>query len=250
MWAESGAGHGEIGHTLSLAPIGGRVAFLSELKDLQMRSALLFQGSIEIWNIDQKTSSKPGLPAVDEGLSWFPDGRRLAYVKMIDRKSDAKWIDPADPIANSFIQWNWDQIPAVFIHDVDAQTETFLHVGWKPVVSIDGSKVVLGDRDGHFYSLDSATGRESPLTGPGKDWPIAMLDAQTLLALCVPTAGAEVKFAKFYSPIGRGPPELLSVKLARTDSQEFQTVVPWFDPRAEISYGTGATPRRLPGKSD
>src|SRR5271156_3082699 len=51
LWAETSIGHGEIGHSMSLAPTGGRVAFLSGLKDLQMPSSLLSQGSIEIWNI-------------------------------------------------------------------------------------------------------------------------------------------------------------------------------------------------------
>ena len=241
MWAESSAGHGEIGHHLSLAPIGGRVAFLSELKDLQMPSALLFKGSIEFWNIEDKSSTKTNLFAIDEGLSWFPDGKRLAYVKMIDPKGDTRRVDSADPIANSFIKWNWGQIPAVFIHDADNRTESFVHVGWKPIVSEDGSEMIIGDRDSNFYAMDIANGRTSPLTGPGKSWPIAMPDANTLLSLCAPTAGTDVTYASFYRPAGSGPSDLLSAKLTRTDSQAFQTVIPFIDRRNEISFGVGIT---------
>jgi hypothetical protein len=238
MWADSAAGHGEIGHTLSLAPTGGRVAFLSGLEDVQMPSALLMRGSIEIWNIDQKTGIKTDLRALDEGLSWFPDGKRLAYVKLIDRNGNPAVNDPAEAVANSFLVWNWDRIPAVFIHDVESQTETFVHTGWKPIVSVDGTRVLVGDRNNTFYCVELATGKTCPLTGPGKDWPIAMLDANTLLAICIPTVGTEVKFTEFYSPLSR-PKQMLAVKLARTDLQAFQTVIPYIDPRAEVSFGLG-----------
>jgi hypothetical protein len=238
MWAESAAGQGEIGHKMSLAPTSGRVAFLSGLKELQMPSALLFQGSIEIWNIDKKAGKKTDLLAIDQGLSWFPDGKHLAYVKMIERNSNVKLIDPIDPIANSFIQWNWDQVPGIFIYDAEHQTETFLHTGWSPIVSTDGSRVIISDRDSHFYYAESATGKTAPLTGPGKDWPLAMLDANTLLAMCPPTVGINLKFTNFYGPLS-GPQQLLAIKLARTDSQAFQTVFPYTDPRADISFGLG-----------
>jgi len=236
LWAETSIGQGEIGHSISFAPTGGRVAFLSGLKDLQMPSAFLSQGSIEIWNIDQKTGKKTNLRGLDQGLSWFPDGKRLAYVKMVSRL-DARVNNRADPIAVSFLDWNWDRIPAVFICDVDSQTETFLHAGWCPIVSIDGSKAIIGDRDGSSYCVDIGTGKTSSLTGPGKNGPIAMLDDRTLLAACYPTAGTKVKFSGAW-PVN-GPAEMFAVKLTRTDSQAFQTVIPYIASRTHISFGLG-----------
>ncbi len=65
-----------------------------------------------------------------------------------------------------------------------------------------------------------------------------MLDAETVLALCAPTADADVRFSPFYSPLS-SPKELLAVKLARTDSDSFQTVIPYVDPRGCLSFGPG-----------
>jgi hypothetical protein len=234
MWAT----HGEIGRTMALAPTGGRVAFLTGLKGDQMPSALLFEGSIEIWNIDQKLREKTDLQAVDEGLSWFPDGKRLAYVKMIDRASNQQLIDPADPMAESYIQW--DRIPAIFIRDVGTDTETFLHVGWHPNVSVDGSKVLIFGFGGSAYCDEVATGRTYPLTGPGKDGPIAMLDDNTLLASCYPTAGTKVKFEGAW-PVN-GPGEIWAIKLTRIDSWDFQTVIPYVAGGMDISFGQIAKP--------
>ena len=85
MWATSPAGHGEIGEHLAIAPIRGRVAFVSELKPLEMPSAYLNVGDVEIWDVDKKVGQKAGVRALDEGIAWFPDGQRLAYVKLVER---------------------------------------------------------------------------------------------------------------------------------------------------------------------
>src|SRR5205807_755765 len=87
MWAATPAGHGEIGHHLALAPVHGRVAFLSGLSSVQMPSAYLHVGSVEIWDVDKKAGRKRDIRALDEGLAWFPDGKRLAYVKLVDPKA-------------------------------------------------------------------------------------------------------------------------------------------------------------------
>src|SRR5438874_12864986 len=48
MWATTGAGHGEIGKHLALAPRGGRVVFMTGLVRAQMPGALLSEGFVEI----------------------------------------------------------------------------------------------------------------------------------------------------------------------------------------------------------
>src|SRR5205823_12272354 len=49
MWATTAAGRGEIGQHLALAPVGGRVAFLSGTTNVQMPSGLRTVGLLEIW---------------------------------------------------------------------------------------------------------------------------------------------------------------------------------------------------------
>ncbi len=161
LWAESAAGHGEIGHVLSLAPVGGRVAVLSGLTVLQMPSTYLSQGSIEIWNIDQKTGNKTDLLAVDEGLLvGSTDGKRLAYVKIVDRNSNAKVNDPADPIADSFLKWNWGSNPrSVHLRCGSQNRKRFCMWVGSPSSRLTATKVIIGDRDGNFYCVDLAAGQ-------------------------------------------------------------------------------------------
>ena len=110
---------------LALSPVGGRVALHTDLSGVHMPNALLHVGSIEIWSIDRRQSVKRDVNAIDSPLAWFPDGKRLAYVKLADPRAGAARQD--DTFARKFR--NWKKIPSVFVWDVDAGTETFLHVG-------------------------------------------------------------------------------------------------------------------------
>src|SRR5438445_13179463 len=58
LWATSAIGKGEIGKALALAPIGGHLAFLTQLKDAQMPGALLSEGLVELRDVEKKTGSK------------------------------------------------------------------------------------------------------------------------------------------------------------------------------------------------
>jgi hypothetical protein len=81
-----------------------------------------------------------------------------------------------------------------------------------------------------------ATGKSTSATWPGLWTPIALPANDLVLSLCLPTEGMKVRFTEHNSPL-RGPKEMLSLKLARLNSNEFQTVVPHIDPRTTISFG-------------
>ena len=142
LWSTT-LGNGQIGSHLALSPVGGRVAFHTDLTYVHMPTAALFVGSIEIWNIDSKLSVKRDVNAIDAPLAWFPDGKRLAYVKLADPREGAVRRD--DSFARRFR--NWKKIPCVFVWDVDAGTETFLHVGSRLIVSQDGRFVFISEYD-------------------------------------------------------------------------------------------------------
>ena len=86
MWAR----HGEIGKYLALAPSGGKVALLSAVKKKQMPGALLGVGTIEIWDVARRKSLAVDAMALDQPMSWFPDGMRLAYVKLVPSNQSSK----------------------------------------------------------------------------------------------------------------------------------------------------------------
>jgi hypothetical protein len=233
MWANTGAGHGDIGSDLVLSPVGGRVAFLSGLTHVQMPSAYLSAGTVEIWDVAKKTGTKTGVNSL-EGLAWFPDGKRLAYVKLVEPKAAAPAEPPADSFGSSFNRW--PKIPAVFVRDVEAQTESFLHIGWNPVVSFDGQSVLVSENGGGWNRVDVVTGKSASATWPGLWAPIALPAQDIVLSLCVPTKGAKVRFTEHNSALV-GPKEMLSLKLAKVNGNEFQTVVPHIDPRTHVSFG-------------
>ncbi len=243
MWATSN-GHGEIGDDLALAPVGGRVAFLSGLVNTQMPRALLHTGTVEIWDVDKKARTKASFKAL-EGLAWFPDGKRLAYVKLIDPKDVPDAPTTARPQVDSFAAafQGWRTLPAVFIRDVDAETEVFLHVGWHPVVSADGQAALLSNFEGAWRRVDVATGKSVPAAWPGMWGPVALATQDVVLSLCLPTKGTKVQLTRHNSPLV-GPKEMLSLKLARVNANEFQTVVTNIDPRTHISFGRAGLPKK------
>jgi hypothetical protein len=231
IWAMNG----EIGDDLALAPVGGRVAFLSGLAHAQVPSAtcLLMVGTVEIWDVDRKTRTT-SFPALDGGLAWLPDGKRLAYVKLVDPRAAALADLLRDSFGKSFK--GWEQVPAVFLRDVEAQTESLLHIGWHPIVSCDGQSALVSDVENSWKHVDVTTGKSITATWPGLWSPIASPSRDIVLSLCVPTHGTKVRHTAHNSPLV-GPKEMLSLKLARVNANEFQTVVPNVDPRTRVSFG-------------
>ncbi len=74
MWAGSQPGPGAVGESLSLSPIGGQIAMLTDTSPQQMPGARLSMGEIELWDIQQAKGRRVGVRALDEPVAWFPDG--------------------------------------------------------------------------------------------------------------------------------------------------------------------------------
>ena len=233
MWATSAAGHGEIGHHIALSPTGGRVAFLSGTSDVQMPGALFTKGSVEIWDVEKKTGNKTNIIAVDDGLAWFPDGKRLAYVKFVEATAIPPRVE-GEAFGQSFD--GWKKVPAVYVRDVDAGTESFVHVGADPVVSSDGAKILVYDVFGSYKLFDVATGKADSVNPPGEVFAISQDGVALVRAL--PTTGAKITYTDNNSPLS-GPKEMLALKLFSLKSLEFQTVVASVDPRMKVSFGRG-----------
>jgi hypothetical protein len=146
MWATTRAGRGEIGTHLALARSGGKVAFISGLVEKQMPRALLNEGNIEVWDTEQKRKLDVTAEAIDQPMSWFPDGKRLAYVRLVPRDELPKEALGLDKFGKYFGE-SWGEIPAIYVLDIDSAKSSFLHVGWKPVVSMAGDTVLVGGWD-------------------------------------------------------------------------------------------------------
>ena len=198
--------------------------------------AYLTAGCLEIWDVDRKTGDKTAVKALDDGLSWFPDGTRLAYVKLVPRKG-RKLSDNEEAIAKSF--GGWDAIPTVYVFDYLTRADTPLCAGWLPVVSGDGKSVLVSDFPGWRWRVDVATGRSESVKWPGMGFwagaPVANPSDDLVLYAGLPTAGTKIEYTKGFGI--SGPRLMQSLKIAKMNTDQFQTVIPYIDPRHQISFG-------------
>jgi hypothetical protein len=200
--------------------------------------AYLQQGNLEIWDITNvRTVESPGT-ALDKQMSWFPDGRRLAYVRLLPAAEVLRVHAGADGFGATFSKWH--EVPAVFVYG--SGESTLLHLGWDPVVSSDGSRVLVSDYDGKHRLVNVDSGSSMPVDWPGSWGPvIALLEARFVLYRGLLTEGAEAKWSNYGSPLASRW-ELLPIKVSDLTTGRFQTITDPFDPRSAVSYGdTGAT---------
>jgi hypothetical protein len=120
LWAKTPAGHGEIGSQLALSATGGHVAFLPALVPVELPSAYLHVGNLEVWNVSKKAGGKRLATVLDEGLAWFPDGRRLAFVRLL--------AGPKPLLTVSFIRTDSGERQAV-VRAVDPRTVVSIGAG-------------------------------------------------------------------------------------------------------------------------
>ncbi len=224
-----------IGEHLALAPVGGRAAFVGEHAGVQMHdpAALLEVGPLEVWDVAKKTGRKAGIDALDGEMSWFPDGKRLAYVELVPRKE----VEGQLAKLGGFGFKAWEKVPAVHVLDADTGKKRLLHPGWSPRVSADGKSVLASDFDNRFRLIDAASGESEAADWPGR-WGgvIALLEGKRILYWGLPTKGAPARYTHLGS---RGPQQLVTLKLAVIGTGKFQTVVPYIDARNPVSFGRG-----------
>jgi hypothetical protein len=244
MWAATAAGKGEIGKHLALAPTGGRVAFLSGLSNKQMPGALFKQGTLELWDINKKEPLPLKISSLDQPLSWFPDGKKLAMVSFIARKDIPNTGVHVDEFGSGQYTGSWAELPAIYILDIQTGETRFLSLGWVPVVSASGNAVLVGawvpdPTNGIkmvWKRVDVTTGAPTDTTWPGDaGGPIAYSTDGLILYWGLPTAGAKIKHSPFGS-FRRGL-MLITIKAAVPNTGRFQTVIQEIDPRDAVSYG-------------
>jgi hypothetical protein len=217
------------------------VALLSALKKKQMPKALLFVGKIEIWDVETRKPLAVDTKALDNPMSWFPDGKRLAYVKLVPRNQLAE-TSPGLDAFGTYGGERWDEVPAVYTLDTESGISTFLHVGWTPIVSSNGKTILVGGwnekMDFTWRSFRPSNHQSVTVRWPGDHGgAIAMPTENMVLYWGSPTTGLRTKH-KPLDNIGHGGPKpVVTLKVADVGSGEFQTVVPDIDPRILVSFG-------------
>ena len=250
MWATSavqtGNGHGVIGTYLALAPRGGKVALLSKIDDRQMPGALLHEGRLEIWNLDQKKKVEiTDIKALNQPMAWFPDGNRLAYVKLTPLKQIPE-KGAGSELLGSYVDRKWEGVPAIFSLDLKTGKSAFLAVGWQPAISPDGKTLIVTGSN-KLYSVDLVTGKATDLDLPKvayRTWdpaPVVVGIAVdgTVFHRGLPLTGKEARTTTGNSPLV-GRKAMLTVRAANPATGKSDVVIPYFDPRHRISFGIPA----------
>lgn len=226
-----------IGKSFALSPSGGKVAFISRYKHTQMRNpdAYLSYGQLEIWDVESMTPHQTDLLALDDGLSWFPDGKQIAYTTLVPRNKISE-EEIVYAVEGGFNEW--PKLPVVKIFNLTDGASNLLHTGWNPVVSPNGESVIVSYFNGKSRLVNVKTSKSQPITWPGNYWrgAIAFVDESRILYWGLPTTGAKPKWGEVASPLV-GPRQMLTLKIADLKSGKFKTVLPYVDRRRDISFG-------------
>lgn len=229
------------GDFLALSPGNGYVALVTNASSVQLRNpdALLKYGTLEIWDIKTKRKLPVECKALDDRLSWFPDGKHLAFVDLFDQDIAKKLYHTKDISNKSYgksdIQWH--RVPTVSILNIETGDVKNLFIGRRPIVSEDGDAIMMGDYDNNWILFDLNEEIIKPVYPPG----IIRLGAlylthSTVFYWGLPTKGTKLKATKMHSPLV-WPKPMYTLKVAEIETGKFETVIPYVDYRRRISYG-------------
>lgn len=237
MWTFQKENYGE---SLSLSPKGGLVAFAANNRGVQMENppALLEVGQLEIWNIDTKEKVQSGnIKILDNGLCWFPDGKRLALVQLISKSELGdnflkKLVE--DSIYKPYK--NWNKIPVVSILDLKDNSIRIIDIGIEPVISPKGESVLMRSTiNQNFYKLYTlARDGSIPINFSGQSYQVfSFITEDIILYRGYPTAGTEQKWR--HTSTGGGI-RMFSLKIAQLNTNRFVTILPSIDRWDRISF--------------
>src|SRR5207253_2525308 len=154
--------------------------------------ASLNVGPLEIWDAAKKSGQKMGATALDNYLSWFPDGKRLAYVELVLREKVAKPISELGDFGTEFKKW--ERLPAVYVLDTDTKKKSFLHIGWQPIVSSDGKTVLVSDFKNRWRLVNEEARTSKAVQWPGNKGAIALINSKLVVYWGLPTKGTRVRY--------------------------------------------------------
>lgn len=226
-----------IGTSLALSPSGGMVALVGRLSRFQTnRPAFPLRiGPLEIWDVRKKSGREVGVFALDRRISWFPDGRRFAYVELVPREKAQFPESASDRFGAGFS--SWEAVPVVRLFELDSGRRNSLHVGWDPVVSSDGTSVLVRDAEGRSRLVDVKTGGSRAASWPGDaGGAIALSEGGLVLYWGLPTEGTPSEFTPI-SGNALGPRPMKTLKVALLGTGNFETLLPTIDPRRDVAFG-------------
>lgn len=200
------------------------------------------QGPLELFDMKTKTWRDTGTIALNESAVAWLDSGEIAYVRSVPRKeAPAELLPREGEFASEFE--NFPVLPMVFVRSLVTGRERALHAGVDIVPTPDRKQLLIRDTKNRLRMVDIASGRYRPVTlnGMANRGVIGFVAPDRVLYWALPTTGREARETLFNSPLA-GPKQMLSLKIGTLDTNQFATVVPFIDPRADPMLSQTATP--------
>ena len=223
------------GNSMALSPVGSLVAFISNYHGVQFKKPYLYvaEGDLEIWNIKTGKQIKIIKNVLDQGISWFPKGRRLALVRAVSReKVSEKMREHEDDKRKNK---TWLKVPVIKVHDVYSDTEQTIFPGLNPLISPNGKKILINEENESYIMYNLSSARVTSVSFPGQSFrAFAFINNDTLLYQGNPAEG-EAQKSRRKSMGGRIPIWLL--KIGKINSNKYYTVSQELDIHNKVSFG-------------
>jgi hypothetical protein len=193
-------------------------------------------GNLEIVDTEKINTVKTDIKVLDKGLNWFPEGKKLAYVALIPKDKINK--DLATNFEDGFgsDMMTWHSTPVVVLLNLKDMSTKQLHIGWNPIVSRDGSSIVIQDYQGRIRLYNIASGASILISVPiGEECHVfSFIGKDFLLYKTIPVVGRKYRFT---STGGRTP--FWTLRVAQMNTSKFKTIVEQLDIHRRVSYGEG-----------
>lgn len=204
-------------NVIGLSPVGEKVAYFRKTKWLRNGSRTVSRlGELDLYDMKSQRFMQSGIQCVNDRFSWFPSGRRLAYTHLLDPKK-SETLKRKDKDFAEYARTG-EQLCGVSIFDISTSSAEFLTWGWHPLVSTDGSKVLI---DRPFNTMCVNLGTRAVQVSSGS---------------AGPSAESTIAFVEGRYAVHRNPDQTVSVTDLQTMSSE--VLVSKMDPHSDISYGT------------
>ena len=231
----------EIGDFIALSPTKGLVALVANLSAIQLHNpdAYLKYGYLEIWDTNLKRKVPIQQQALEEKLSWTPNSQQLIFVQLLDQAEAAalhrqKFKTPSD-YGKTDLQWQ--RVPVVSSLNLESGRVSRIFIGQRALVSKDGKEVVMRDYDNNWAIFSIEGDFIKFISPPGiTRFGAIYFDKEKILYWGLPTEGSELLVTENNSPLV-GPKPMLTIKVAELSTNRFETIIPYIDPRRELSFG-------------
>jgi hypothetical protein len=224
------------GKSFSFSDTGGLAAFVKNYKDDSslIPNDYVSIGDLEIVNTEKRSTVKTDINILDMGIDWFPDGEKLVYVALMPKDKINKDLTTkfADGFGSEMMTWH--STPVIVLLNLADMSTKQLHIGWNPIVSKDGSLILIQDYKGRIRLYDVSSGDSIPVNVPiGEECRVfSLIGKDFLLYKTIPATGRKHRLTSTF-----GITPYWTLRVAQMNTTKYKTVIQHLDEHRIVSYG-------------